>query len=270
MSPDTTPAGPERALHRLLDALADGGPCEHDVVRDGVAALIDTVGEATVHLLEMIDRRAPLTVALSHAAVAEVLELCNLGDAAPLEVGATTANEVAVSISRRPLPHCDVCGGERGEDHGHVADIEERRLLCVCDACRLLLEGQDRGRLRSVPADSTRHVTASASAPDWWEHLDLPVGLVFLLQGRDSSELVAAYPGPAGIIESALAVTAVPSDLWPVPDTEALIVFATESRFDAWLAPVTVAYTISGRLRVDHVMGDPMLGVRDILADLLP
>jgi len=264
------PTGTRGALDRLLDALNEGGPVDREIVRCGLAAMIDTVGEATVHLLEMVSRGAPMTVALSHAAVVDVLELCDLENAASLHEAPTTGSEVAVSISRRPALQCEVCGGARGEEHGHVADVEERRLLCVCDACRLLLEGQDRGRLRSVPADSTRHVTSSTNAPRWWEQLDLPVGLVFLFRRGDASNLVAAYPGPAGTIESALQVTTVPSELWPVPDTEALIVFASGTRFDTWLAPVTVAYTIAGRLRVDHVMGDPMLGVRDILAELLP
>lgn len=255
------------ALDGLLDALESPGPVDRDVVRAGLAALIDRVGESTVHLLDMVDRGAPLTVARSHPAVADVMELCGLEPSPPVDLGAPAA--VPVTIGVRPHPRCEVCGGERRDAHGHVADVDDRRLLCVCDACRLLLEGQDRGRLRPVPVDATRHVVAEPAVPGWWADLDLPVGFVFLLRSGSGGDLVAAYPGPAGVVESDRPVGDVPDDLWPACDTEALLVLASNGRFDAWLVPVTVAYAIAGRLRQDHVMGDPMAVVREVLEELL-
>lgn len=269
MSPNVDPDVGADALDRLLDALEAGQLVEGAVVRDGLAALIDRVGESTVHLLDMIDQGAPLTIARSHPAVADVIQLCGLDRPAPPEMRVDEAVGVPVSISPRPAPRCEVCGGEHPERHAHVADVDDRRLLCVCDACRLLLEGQERGRLRAVPAGTTRHVLAVATAPDWWDALDLPVGLVFLLCSGSVGELVAAYPGPAGVIESDRPVADVPDEMWPAPDTEALVVLASGDRFDAWLAPVTVAYGIAGRLREAHVMGDPMAAVRDVLGELL-
>lgn len=261
------PAGSD-ALDRLLDALDGDEPIGRTVVRDGLAALVDRVGESTVHLLDMIDQGAPLTVARSHPAVSDVIALCGLDRPAAGEPVQEPV-EIPVTISPRPGPRCEVCGGERPDHHAHVADVDDRRLLCVCDACRLLLEGQGRGRLRAVPADTTRHVLAEPAAPHWWDALDLPVGLVFLLCSGSDAELVAAYPGPAGVIESDRPVAGVPDELRPAPDTEALVVLASGDRFDAWLAPVTVAYGIAGRLRENHVMGDPMAAVRDVLGELL-
>lgn len=264
MSERVAPRAGADALDRLLDALEADEPIERTSVRDGLAALVDRVGESTVHLLDMIDQGAPLTVARSHPAVADVIALCGL-DRPP----ADEPVEVPVTIGPRPAPRCEVCGGERPEHHAHVADVDDRRLLCVCDACRLLLEGQERGRLRALPADTTRHVMAAPTAPHWWEALDLPVGLVFLLCTGSDEELVAAYPGPAGVIESDRPVAEVPDELRPAPDTEALVVLASNDRFDAWLTPVTVAYGLAGRLREEHVMGDPMAAVRDVLGELL-
>lgn len=270
MSTDEAVTGTRDALDRLLDALDAPGRVDHDLVHDGLAALIDRVGESTVHLLEMIERGAPMTVALSHAAVADVMDLCGLHrDGHAPSAKTSVVDEVAVSITPRPRARCEVCGGDRADDHGHVADVDDRRLLCVCDACRILLEGQDRGRLRTVPAAPARHVVAEDSTPTWWDELDLPVGLVFLLRASTTDALVAGYPGPAGVVESERPVTAVPPELWPAADTEALIVLASGTHFDAWLAPVTLAYAMTGRLRDDHVMGDPMSAVRDIVADML-
>lgn len=268
MSPGADPQAGFAALDRLLDALDVDAPVDREVVRAGLAALVDRVGESTVHLLDMIDQGAPLIVARSHPAVVDVMELCGLGRATS-DVPVEAPAEVSVSIGPRPGERCEVCGAERRADHGHVADVDDRRLLCVCDACRLLLEGQEQGRLRAVSADAPRRVVADASVPDWWDDLDLPVGLVFLLRTGSDGDLVAGYPGPAGVIESDRPVVGVPEALWPVPDTEALVVCCSGGRFDAWLVPVTVAYAIAGRLREDHVMGDPMAAVRSVLEDLL-
>lgn len=271
MSTDGSVIDTRSALDRLLDALDASGPVDHDVVRDGVVALIEVVGKATVHLLELIEQGAPLGAALSHAGVADVIELCGIGGdrAASMPSPVVAAVPVSVSIASRGPTRCEVCGGVRSDDHGHVADVDARRLLCVCDACRLLLEGQERGRLRSVPAAPARHVAAADAPPAWWDQLDLPVGLVFLLRSSGIDGLVAGYPGPAGVVESERPVTAVPAELWPAADTEALVVLAAARRFDAWLVPVTVAYAMTGRLRHDGVMGDPMSVVREIVADLL-
>ena len=103
---------------------------------------------------------------------------------------------------------CEFCSVDLGERHGHVADVAEHRLLCVCRPCYLLFapevsggRGSARGRGRSPcrrAASRRRHVGVVAC----------PVDLVFLLPPvwprRRRAPPAAFYPGPGGATESEL------------------------------------------------------------------
>ncbi len=45
---------------------------------------------------------------------------------------------------------CEFCAADIGERHGHVADIADHRLLCVCRPCYLLFAPAGRRR-RALP-----------------------------------------------------------------------------------------------------------------------
>ena len=106
---------------------------------------------------------------------------------------------------RRPRPgeeDCDLCGTAMPEDHRHLLQLEERRILCVV---RELL-GAARRR-PEYPADrhagrlarglrAARRALGAAS--------QIPIGLAFFMRSSAAGGVVAIYPSPAGATESEL------------------------------------------------------------------
>ena len=60
---------------------------------------------------------------------------------------ATTLNRSFSALRRfavrreRPVEHCELCSAELALEHGHLIELESRRLVCACDACALLFPG---------------------------------------------------------------------------------------------------------------------------------
>ena len=53
---------------------------------------------------------------------------------------------------RQPAERCELCGLELpAEDHAHLVEPANRRILCACDACAILFDSQQDGRYRRVP-----------------------------------------------------------------------------------------------------------------------
>jgi len=160
-----------------------------------------------------------------------------------------------------PLPRktsgCELCGATLARDHGHVVDIEQRRLMCACRPCYLLFthSGAAGGKFRSVP-DRVVKLPDAVLHSARWEALDIPVGIAFFLHHSSRGKIVAFYPSPAGATESGL-----PLETWdeltgthPVlttmePDTEALLVSRRPHKTEAWLLPVDACYELVGRIR---------------------
>lgn len=152
---------------------------------------------------------------------------------------------------------CELCGAELAAAHGHVVDVEVRRLLCTCRPCYLLFThaGAAGGRFRSVPERIVK-----LPAPSWdgggWERLEIPVGVAFFLRDSARNRTLAFYPSPAGATESGL-----PLETWaeivdgnPVletlePDTEAVLICRRNDEIEAWIVPVDVCYELVGRIR---------------------
>ncbi len=123
---------------------------------------------------------------------------------------------------------CELCGSPVAETHEHVADTEERRLLCVCRACTLLFAPRGAGGRYRLVGEGVRRLSLSLDDA-LWRRLDVPVGLVFFLR-HSSGEVEAFYPGAAGAVAADLPagawgalVAADPSLVDLVPDVEALL-----------------------------------------------
>lgn len=159
-----------------------------------------------------------------------------------------------------PREVCEMCSAELDARHGHVADIEARRLLCTCRACYLLFTGRGAGggRYRGLP-ERVRSVTDVDLTSAVWESLEVPVDVAFFLQGTTSAtatDLTACYPGPGGATESLLDLAAWQEVLAanPVldtvePDVEAALLRRRGGRFDCYLVPVDVCYELVGIAR---------------------
>ena len=157
----------------------------------------------------------------------------------------------------RPGEACDLCGAVIGERHGHLVDVQDRRLLCACRACALLFDGQGAGglRFRAVP-DRRVALGAAGLTPAEWDALDIPVGIAFVFFNSVLGQAVACYPGPAGATEHTL-----PDGAWArlvgahraldalAPDVEALLVRDVRGSPACFIVPIDACYELVGELR---------------------
>jgi hypothetical protein len=171
---------------------------------------------------------------------------------------------------------CELCGDACGPEgtvarpgHGHVADLEERSIRCVCRPCWLLFtrRGAAGGRYQSVPEQFV-HVAQPHLTAAQWDALQIPVRIAFLFRhttGDDGGPpgWAAFYPSPAGATQSLLAL-----DGWadvvaenPLfgevePDVEAVLVQRGESgaerscAVEAFVVPITACYELVARVRM--------------------
>ncbi|MBB4922492.1 hypothetical protein FHR34_001485 [Kitasatospora kifunensis] len=163
---------------------------------------------------------------------------------------------------REPAPpqpeRCEFCDVRLPGEHRHLADRDERSLVCVCTACALLLrqpgaaEGRYRGLSERYLADPEHQLTEIH-----WQALRIPVSCAFLFRDTALERLVTLYPSPAGAAESELDEAASQALLDASrlaaalePDTEALLLRRTEGRIDCYLVPIDVCYELVGRLRL--------------------
>ena len=147
---------------------------------------------------------------------------------------------------------CEFCGVDNGDRHGHVADVAQHRLLCVCRPCYLLFapQGAGGGRYRGVGEDVRRVADLRVTASQW-DGLKIPVDLVFFFRQTGVDHLLAFYPGPGGATESLLDL-----DAWgdlvtdnPVldstdEDVEAVLLRRLGDEFRCYLVPIDVCYEL--------------------------
>ncbi|HUF31952.1 MAG TPA: DUF5947 family protein [Acidimicrobiales bacterium] len=157
-----------------------------------------------------------------------------------------------VPVAVRPRPErsvpgelCDLCGTAVPDGHRHLVDVEERRLICACQACGLLFEHDAGPAVLGFPLTEPLGAllgngTTTSPAPEGpgrpavaggrryrglpqrcvalprpgvpeslWATLQIPVGVAFLFHSSGQGGMVAFYPGPAGATESLL-----PLDAW--------------------------------------------------------
>ena len=155
--------------------------------------------------------------------------------------------------------HCEFCGLDIDpEQHGHLADLPRRAILCVCRPCYLLFthDGAGGKRFRAVP---TRFelLPQFEEAGETWELLDIPIGLAFFFRNSTTNVVTAFYPSPAGATESTLPLDAwaaleraVPSLASLAPDVEALLVRRSATTIAALIVPIDVCYELVGLIRV--------------------
>ena len=164
----------------------------------------------------------------------------------------------------RPAPvassdeeRCDVCGAPLGPRHRHLADVENRRLLCACDACRILFDrtAAGGGHFRLIP-EHVRALPGFVLDDPMWAALRIPVDMAFFFASTPAGRVVALYPGPMGATESQLDLSAWDDVLAanPVlagmqPDVEALLVHRAGGARDHFIVPIDRAYGLVGTIR---------------------
>jgi hypothetical protein len=159
-----------------------------------------------------------------------------------------SAPERESAAGRDPeFERCGMCDAPVEEQHRHVVDRHEQRLVCVCRACYLLFTGEwNGGRFRAVPdrflTDARHPITAAV-----WEQLQVPVGMAFFIRGMAGREVAAFYPSPAGATECLLDLAAwnrlvdeVPLLAAAEPEIEAILVRRTDDAVQCYLVPVDI------------------------------
>jgi hypothetical protein len=147
-------------------------------------------------------------------------------------------------------PHCELCPLSLADDHKHLLDLEERRIVCVCPTCWSVRSGDARYR----PTGSrTVWLDGLELSDELWAEFQIPIGLAFFLRSSETGKVVSLYPSPAGATESELDL-----DAWdrlvaanPVledldPDAEALIVNRMAAPHVHAIAPLDDCYRLVG------------------------
>jgi hypothetical protein len=148
---------------------------------------------------------------------------------------------------------CDLCGTTLPDDHRHMLQTDERRILCVCEPCLAMRAGEPGLRPtgnRTVPLDGFE------LDDELWARFAIPIGLAFFLRSQASGAVVALYPSPAGATESEL-----PLQVWeelvarnPVlrtleTDVEALVVNRLQRPPRFAIVPVDRCYELVGTIK---------------------
>jgi len=158
--------------------------------------------------------------------------------------------------SRPPEPErCELCANTLTEEHPHLVDPANRRLLCACQACSILFDDSGVTRYRRVPRDS-RSLAGMEIGDAFWNGLAIPIGLVFFFRSTASGSVIALYPSPAGPTE-----TSVDEEAWQElaalhpalaglrPDVEALLANRIRDRREYFIVPIDECYKLTGLIR---------------------
>jgi hypothetical protein len=153
---------------------------------------------------------------------------------------------------RRAIERCELCAAEVPQEHRHLIEPSERRILCACRACALLFDGRVDGRFRLIPEGAQRLDGIQLSDAQW-DSLRLPINLAFFFHSSAVGRMVAIYPSPAGAMESLLSLEALDELNGALgalrPDVEALLVNRIEPARDIYQVPIDRCYHLVGLLR---------------------
>jgi hypothetical protein len=117
------------------------------------------------------------------------------------------------------------------------------------------LEAEARDSHRAVPHRYLRLLGSVVTDEDW-DAFEIPVGIAFFFHNSALGRSVAAYPSPAGAIESLLSpetwdrvLRANPWMRTLAPDVEAVLVRRTHEVRDCFVVPIDACYELTGRIR---------------------
>jgi hypothetical protein len=150
---------------------------------------------------------------------------------------------------------CELCAAPLAASHDHLLELEQRRVTCACPSCAILFDRNAQQRFRRVPRDVYR-LRKFAMDDFEWESLLIPINLAFFVYNSTARKMVALYPSPAGVVESALDL-----EFWnaiaernPVlarmePDVEALLVNRVASEPLYFRVPIDQCFKLVGIIR---------------------
>jgi hypothetical protein len=158
----------------------------------------------------------------------------------------------------RPAPveeteKCEICGNSVADDHRHLLELNERRILCACEPCIAMKAGLD-----SYCPVGTRVLWLDdfQFSDELWAAFQLPVGLAFFLRSTGTNTVVALYPSPAGATECELHLESWQRlvELNPIlndleADGEALVVNRMSGEHQHAIVPIDECYRLVGLIK---------------------
>jgi hypothetical protein len=170
---------------------------------------------------------------------------------------AQSSNTVLRSPKGAGEERCELCGDAIASEHRHVADVQNRSLLCACRACAILLgrPGAGGGHYKLIP-ERRLLLEPFQLTDEQWSALQIPVELAFFFHSTPAGRVVALYPSALGATESQLGL-----DAWeelerenPVlhelePDVEALLVNRARGVRQHFLVPIDDCYALVALIR---------------------
>lgn len=148
---------------------------------------------------------------------------------------------------------CDLCSTTVPDDHRHLLHLEERRIVCVCEACWALHSGDAEYRPTGM---RTLWLEQFECDEETWGLFQIPIGLAFFMRSSLTGGVVAFYPSPAGATESELSLEAWDSLVAINPvlaeleaDAEALVVNRLSEPHQYVVAPIDNCYALVGLIK---------------------
>jgi hypothetical protein len=162
---------------------------------------------------------------------------------------------------KRPaVERCQMCSRELAPGHEHLVEPANRKLICACEACAILFDGQSGTRYKRVP-HRVLFLQNFQLSDTQWDGLMVPIEMVFFFKSSPHEKVIALYPSPAGPTESLLCL-----DTWsdivesnPIlsemqADVTALLVNRVghargAARAEYFLVPIDECYKLVGLIR---------------------
>ena len=150
---------------------------------------------------------------------------------------------------------CELCSAGLSENHRHLLEVAQSRIVCSCDPCALRFRSVDGARYKLVPQEIWYFPHFNLADEDW-ESLALPINLSFFCYSTPARRMKAFYPSPAGATESLLSL-----DTWGVlmdrnpdlgqmtADVEALLVNRI-SKPEYYILPIDLCFELVGLIRI--------------------
>lgn len=160
--------------------------------------------------------------------------------------------------SSRSVERCELCSAELHPGHPHLVELASRQLVCSCDPCALLFDGQERAKYKRV-SRRIQFLDNFEMSNGQWDSLCIPINLAFFFRSSIEGRTIAFYPSPAGAVESSLTLGAWNTIVESNPrlhqmqsDVEALLVNRVgrpENSAQYYIAPIDACYKLVGIIR---------------------
>jgi hypothetical protein len=147
---------------------------------------------------------------------------------------------------------CDLCGTTIDDEHRHLLQPAEHRILCACEPCFAMRAGDPDLRPTGT---RVQLLNGFRLTDDLWAAFQIPIGLAFFFRTA-AGEPVAFYPSPAGATESELfleawndLVAANPALEGLETEVEALIVDRISDPHTYAIVPIDRCYELVGAIK---------------------